>query len=243
MRRVGTYSVAACVSMVALISAQTVAGQSDPSLTVSQILADNPDPFISIDMKAILDRYGPKGSGIELIGSGIALATGGVSLALTTKGLVSKAESISGATGIASDPSGFGFTIGLSGDYLFAFDKSDLTDEAKAALSDVLALYRKYEGTSIVVEGHTDAKGSDVYNQKLSEQRANSVVTWFVENGIPKEQITSNGYGEKQPVAPNTIDGQDNPEGRALNRRVDIRVVTNKRVNSLPTVSKPVDNN
>ncbi len=150
--------------------------------------------------------------------------------------MISASEPLQGATGIMSDPTGFGFTIGLSGDYLFEFDKFDLTPPAEEALHTVLALHQEYGGTKVEISGHTDAKGSDAYNQDLSEKRANAVFDWFEANGIATETMTAIGYGETQPVAANQIDGQDNPEGRALNRRVDIKVTTERRVNSLPTV-------
>ncbi len=193
---------------------------------VSALLAENPDPFADLDMVEVLAAYGPDGSGV-------ALVLGGIALALSASDLVSDVSDIGGATGIVSDPSGFGFTIGLSGDYLFAFDEFALTDDARDALSKVLALYEEYEGTDIVIEGHTDAKGSEAYNQTLSEQRADVVYQWFVENGVDNNLITAQGFGETQPIAENEIGGQDNPEGRALNRRVDIRITTAKRVNSV----------
>lgn len=196
--------------------------------SVSAILAENPDPFSGLDMKEVLAHYGPGGSGIDLV-------LGGIPLVLNSSGLLSDASAIDGATGILSDPSGFGFTVGLSGDYLFAFDDFALTENARSALSDVIALYNEYDGTEIVIEGHTDSKGSDAYNQTLSEQRAESVFQWFVENGIEAELIATEGFGESRPIAENELsNGEDNPEGRALNRRVDIRITTTKRVNSVP---------
>lgn len=221
--------------LIASLSTVQGAGAQEMTPEIMQILSENPDPFSEAEVKATMKAYGPDGSGV-------ALLLGGVPLALVGQGLVSNVENIGGATGITADPSGFGFTIGLSGDYLFEFDKFDLTDPAIEALAKVLLLYDQFEGTGIVVEGHTDAKGSEEYNQGLSERRAQAVVNWFVENGIRGEVVASEAFGETVPVAPNTVDGQDNPEGRALNRRVEIRVTTNKRVNALPTVSNPTEN-
>jgi|GEM_PF-6020122 len=194
--------------------------------SVEQILLENPDPFADYDMQAIVQNYGADGSGIGLI-------KGGIGLQIERKTLVSDVRTIGGATGLISDPTGFGFQIALSGDYLFAFDKSDLNEKALSSLDEVLALYQEYEGTSIEVSGHTDAKGSDDYNQTLSEQRAGSVASWFTEKSIDGTLITAIGFGESKPVAENTIDGKDNPEGRAKNRRVDISIKTKKRVNSV----------
>ncbi len=80
-----------------------------------------------------------------------------------------------------------------------------------------------------MISGHTDSKGSEEYNQKLSEKRAESVKKWLIENaGVNPKIIEISGYGESRPVAPNTNpDGSDNPEGRQKNRRVEIVIKKN----------------
>jgi outer membrane protein OmpA-like peptidoglycan-associated protein len=84
----------------------------------------------------------------------------------------------------------------------------------------------KQKATKVEIFGHTDSKGSDVYNQKLSEKRSLSVKAWLLTNtGFSKDLIHTKGLGETQPRAPNKKeDGSDNPEGRAQNRRVEILV-------------------
>jgi hypothetical protein len=79
-----------------------------------------------------------------------------------------------------------------------------------------------------LIEGHTDAKGAEDYNQSRSERRAQPVKDWFVTNAdIGAERIVTRGWGESRPVAPNEkTDGSDDPEGRQKNRRVDITVKT-----------------
>jgi outer membrane protein OmpA-like peptidoglycan-associated protein len=74
------------------------------------------------------------------------------------------------------------------------------------------------------IEGHTDAKGSDAYNQKLSERRAQSVRQWLVQKeGVDGSKMAPQGFGARKPVAPNNKpDGSDDPEGRQKNRRVEI---------------------
>ena len=182
-----------------------------------------------IDDAQILKQY-PNGSGLSFERKPLVIIR-------TTQTLTSNVTSVSGATSIFSDPSGFGFTVGLSGDYLFEFDKDALTPEAQESLESVFALYNEYEGEAITVTGHTDAKGSKEYNQGLSVRRASSVKNWFVQAGIDQAIIKTLGLGETQPIAPNTKNGQDFPEGRAQNRRVDIQVKTKKKVNHLPTIS------
>ncbi|MEW6144999.1 MAG: OmpA family protein [Thermodesulfobacteriota bacterium] len=116
--------------------------------------------------------------------------------------------------------------IELSGDILFDFDKWDIRKEAEPTLKNVAEVINKYGDSKVVVEGFTDSKGSDSYNLKLSEKRADSVKTWLVESGgVDGARIIAKGLGEAEPVAPNTNpDGSDNPEGRQKNRRVEITV-------------------
>jgi len=116
--------------------------------------------------------------------------------------------------------------ITLSSDVLFDFDKWNIRPDAQEALQEILkALTGRYGGLPFQIHGHTDAKGTDAYNMKLSKRRADAVKTWFVAHGIPAKRITTFAHGESQPVAPNTKkDGSDNPAGRQLNRRVEIYV-------------------
>jgi outer membrane protein OmpA-like peptidoglycan-associated protein len=116
----------------------------------------------------------------------------------------------------------------IKADTLFDFDKYTLTEKSAAVLSQLGPALKQFGVHPITIEGHTDAKGSDDYNQKLSEKRAEIVRDWLVYyKFIPAASVA--GFGKRQPVAPNTNpDGSDNPEGRALNRRVEIVVDTCK---------------
>ena len=113
----------------------------------------------------------------------------------------------------------------LTADLLFDFDKAELRPEAEALLRDVLAQIKaKVKRPSILVEGHTDAKGSDEYNDALSQRRATSVEAWLVKVGrVSGKSVTTAGMGERSPVAPNEKpDGTDDAAGRQKNRRVEI---------------------
>ena len=204
-----------------------------------EMMRELEDSLAITDDAELMALYGAASSGIDLQLGSIDLVSGPIVLDISKQELASNVTSVSGATSITSDPTGFGFTIGLSGDYLFEFDEDTLTPKAQAALESVLTLHKDYHGTSIEVEGHTDSKGSNDYNLDLSKRRASSVERWFEAAGIDSSSITTKGYGETKPVAKNKKAGQDFPQGRALNRRVDIRVKTEKRVNHLPTLSKP----
>jgi outer membrane protein OmpA-like peptidoglycan-associated protein len=113
-------------------------------------------------------------------------------------------------------------------DVLFEFGKSNLTSDARVKVHDIGSILNtKAQGRQISVEGHTDSIGSDAVNQKLSERRAASVAASLENTGVGPDRITAKGFGKRYPVAPNTIDGADNPEGRAKNRRVEV-IIENK---------------
>ena len=116
--------------------------------------------------------------------------------------------------------------IDLSADVLFDFDKANLRAEAGPALEKVVAVMNSYPKASAVIEGHTDGKGGNQYNQRLSERRADSVRHWLAAAGV-KTRMAARGWGKRKPVAPNTkSDGSDDPVGRQKNRRVEITVRT-----------------
>jgi outer membrane protein OmpA-like peptidoglycan-associated protein len=114
--------------------------------------------------------------------------------------------------------------IELAADVLFDFDKADLRPAAQKTLHQAAGIIQDKARGAVRIEGHTDSKGNDAYNQKLSERRAASVKTWFVDKeGLGSVQFTTQGFGAKKPVASNTKpDGSDDPDGRQKNRRVEI---------------------
>ena len=115
-------------------------------------------------------------------------------------------------------------TIDLAADVLFDFDKYTLLPKANDTLRKVGQVAASYPTSPMLIEGHTDGKGTHPYNMKLSENRADAVKNWLVANAsITGSRITTQGWGETKPVAPNKKpDGSDDPEGRQKNRRVEI---------------------
>ncbi len=116
-------------------------------------------------------------------------------------------------------------TIDLRG-VNFDFDKSNLRADAVAILDQAVEILNKHPEMNVEVAGHTDSKGTDEYNQALSERRAKAVYDYLTGHGVDAGRISGpNGYGESRPIAPNTNeDGSDNPEGRARNRRTELNV-------------------
>src|SRR5579864_1265031 len=104
----------------------------------------------------------------------------------------------------------------------FAFDKASLTSKAKEALDQLLAEIPNTKGYLVVVEGDTDSVGSEAYNYKLSEKRADSVVQYLSSKSIPAHKIYLIGMGKDKYAADNST-----ADGRAKNRRVDVRLMTN----------------
>lgn len=104
----------------------------------------------------------------------------------------------------------------------FDFDKWDLRPESYVELDRVVKLLKENPTVEIEMSAHTDSYGSDAYNLKLSDNRARSVMEYILSKGIATSRITSHGYGETQPVAPN-----DTPENRQLNRRVEFKILKN----------------
>lgn len=109
--------------------------------------------------------------------------------------------------------------VQLTNDILFDYNSSALRSASRTTLNDLATNFRQYPDNRINVEGHTDSTGTDSYNQKLSEQRAASVADYLIDRGVAASSLTVYGYGEMRPKSSN-----DTPEGRQLNRRVEIHI-------------------
>ena len=130
---------------------------------------------------------------------------------------------VSGANLVVVDETPRGTRLTVQNDVLFDFDRAELKPEAEAALKRVAALIRDRHPRAAVVVGHTDAVGSQGYNQTLSERRARAVEEWLAkEGGTGLPPLRTEGRGEREPVAPNEVNGKDNAEGRQRNRRVEV---------------------
>ncbi len=104
----------------------------------------------------------------------------------------------------------------------FDFNKSTIKPESEPELGRLVKLLTDVPELKIEISGHTDSKGEDAYNQKLSEARAQSVTNYLVEKGIVVDRLTYKGYGESQPIASNDTD-----EGRQENRRTEFKILSN----------------
>ncbi|MCA0958760.1 MULTISPECIES: OmpA family protein [Flavobacteriaceae] len=103
---------------------------------------------------------------------------------------------------------------------LFDTGKSSIKAESTSVMVDIIQILNEYPNAKFTVEGHTDSVGSEKLNQKLSEERANSVRDFLIDKGIAADRLTAIGYGEAKPIATNNTRA-----GRAQNRRVEINLV------------------
>lgn len=120
---------------------------------------------------------------------------------------------------------GEGIKVTFDSGILFDIDKATLRPASQVAIQKMAAVLNKYPDTNILLEGHTDATGSDEHNLNLSRERAQSVANYLASLNVNPTRFTIMGYGESQPVATN-----DTPEGRQFNRRVEVAIYANEEL-------------
>lgn len=173
-------------------------------------------------MGAVIGRA----SGNTALGAVIGAAVGGATGAIIGKKMDKQAEEIKNKVPDAKvERVGEGIVVEFSNNVLFGFDKSELSDASKETLEKLVLVLNEYPDTDIELQGHTDSKGSDSYNQTLSEKRANSVSTYLVSKGIAQSRITAKGFGETMPKYDNETE-----EGRSQNRRVEFLITANEKM-------------
>jgi outer membrane protein OmpA-like peptidoglycan-associated protein len=143
-----------------------------------------------------------------------------------------RTEAVAGAVqALAVKETATEIRLELSADVLFDFDKAEIRPDAAKVLAQAAEVVRGHTTRRVVIEGHTDAKGTEQYNQRLSERRAQAVKRWLQEReGLKTMALETRGWGARRPVAPNARpDGSDHPEGRQKNRRVEIVIAKQSR--------------
>lgn len=151
-----------------------------------------------------------------LIGAGVGALAGGSVGYYMDKQEEKLRKQLQG-TGVSVTREGDNIILNMPSNITFDFDSYQLKSEFKPVLDSVVLVLNEFESTLITVEGHTDSKGSEAYNQKLSENRALSVSDYLISKNVKKQRMAAIGKGELDPVADNkTING------RALNRRVEL---------------------
>ena len=154
-----------------------------------------------------------------MVGAGIGALAGGSIGAYQDRQEAELRRQTAG-TGIDVSRDGDVIKLNLPDGVTFDFAKYDLKPQFYPALNTVAATLKEYNQTIVEVSGHTDSIGSDAANQTLSERRANAVAGYLMGQGVQRERLEIVGMGERYPVASNDTDS-----GRALNRRVEIRLL------------------
>jgi outer membrane protein OmpA-like peptidoglycan-associated protein len=165
-----------------------------------------------------------------LIGTGIgALAGAGIGSYMDRQERELRARTA--GTGIEVERKGDEINLKLPAGISFDFNSAAIRPEFRPSLDQVAQTLASYQSTFVDVMGHTDSIGSVAVNQRLSEQRAQSVADYLSFQGVNRARIATRGYGKTMPIASN-----DTEEGRAQNRRVEIRLVpiTEQDMNNRP---------
>ena len=123
-------------------------------------------------------------------------------------------------TGVSVERDGDNINLIMPGNITFVTAQHDLNAGFHEVLDSVILVLQEFDQTLIVAAGHTDSRGSEEYNQGLSERRANSVSQYLLDNGVIEARIEAVGFGEKHPIAGNSTE-----EGRSLNRRVELSLL------------------
>lgn len=167
-----------------------------------------------------------KAAGNTALGAIIGATVGGVTGAVIGRKMDKQAEEIKKSNpDVKVERVGEGIVVEFTDKILFGFDESYLSKEAMTNLNKVVDVLKKYPDTNIEVQGHTDNKGTDSYNQKLSERRATAVVNYLSQQSVASSRLTIKGFGEDAPKYSNETD-----EGRAQNRRVEFLITANEKM-------------
>jgi outer membrane protein OmpA-like peptidoglycan-associated protein len=167
-----------------------------------------------------------RASGNTALGAIIGAAAGGATGAIIGRQMDKQAEEIAKTVPDAKvERVGEGIVVEFSSNILFGFDESNLSADAKTNLDKLVVVLNGYPDTDIEVQGHTDSKGSEAYNQTLSEQRAGAVSGYLSGKGITNNRLTIKGFGETLPKYSN-----DTSEGQTQNRRVEFMITANEKM-------------
>lgn len=155
----------------------------------------------------------------KIVGAGIgALAGAGIGAYMDAQ--ERKLRQQTAGTGVEVVRDGDNLLLRMPSNVTFATNEASIQPQFQPTLNEVASILTQYPKTYIDVMGHTDSDGSEAYNQTLSERRSGSVADYLSGHGVQSARLATRGYGEMQPIASN-----ETPEGKAQNRRVEIKLV------------------
>ncbi len=155
-------------------------------------------------------------------GAIIGAAVGGLAGAAIGKYMDKQAKELEAIENAKVERKEEGIKVTFDSGILFGFDSYSLTPESQESVMELAGILNKYPETNLIIDGHTDNRGTASYNQGLSERRANSVTNYLKMRGVSGDRLTTRGMGFGNPIETNETD-----EGRAKNRRVEIGIVAN----------------
>jgi outer membrane protein OmpA-like peptidoglycan-associated protein len=159
-------------------------------------------------------------------GAIIGAAVGGTAGAIIGRRMDKQAEELAmEIPGARVERVGEGIVVTFDSGLLFAYDSDAIQGAARTNLSNLAESLRKYQDTDVLIVGHTDATGSDSYNQGLSERRSAAAANYLATNGVTRARVRTAGRGESEPIESNEV-----AEGRAQNRRVEVVIVANEQL-------------
>ncbi len=155
----------------------------------------------------------------KIVGAGIG-AVAGAGIGAYMDAQEKKLREKTAGTGVDVVRDGDNLLLRMPSGITFAYDSDAVQPQFQPTLNEVASVLTQYPKTYIDIYGHTDADGSEAYNQGLSERRATSVQNYLAAKGVQSVRMATKGYGETQPIASN-----ETAEGKAQNRRVEIKIV------------------
>jgi outer membrane protein OmpA-like peptidoglycan-associated protein len=175
---------------------------------------------------ALIGGKSHRGTGALIGGAAGALAGGGIGNYMDRQAAAMKAS----VPEAQVERQGDKLYVNLPSGILFNTDSDAVKADAQSKLREAASVLKQYPDTYITVEGHTDSVGKPEYNQKLSERRAANVKAVLVQGGVPADRLNVVGYGATRPVGDNAT-----PEGRQQNRRVQLEIRPNEKLQQQAT--------
>ncbi len=160
------------------------------------------------------------------LGAVIGTVVGGAAGAVIGRQMDKQAKEIEQTVpGAEVERAGEGIVVNFNEKVLFGFNQSTLNPNSYAALDKLVTVLNKYRQTDLKIFGHTDGRGTEEYNQGLSERRATAVANYLSSRGITRSRLMTYGYGKTSPKCTNETE-----EGRACNRRVEFAITANEQM-------------
>ncbi len=199
------------------------------NLSCSSMSKSQKGAVIGAGSGAVVGGLIGKAAGNTAIGAILGAAVGGVAGAYIGNYMDKQAEEMrDDIAGAKIERVGEGIKITFDSGLMFDVNKATLRSQSKENLTSLARILNKYEDTNILLEGHTDATGSEDYNLGLSRQRAQTVSEYLASLSVASNRFSIVGYGEAQPIASNDTDA-----GRQQNRRVEVAIFANDRLKKI----------